>query len=141
MKKAFSKLNLPSTTAAFSRDGYAKWALGLAVASAVSVLVASSASHAGTSGTEFQIVYDTITDWVSGYLGRAIAISFLIVGLFLGIARQSIFALAVAGACGFGLLIAPAVLDNILTATVSDETFVIDAVAPEAAPVAMIAAE
>lgn len=78
---------------------------------------------------------------MNGYLGRAIAISFLIVGLFLGIARQSIFALAVAGACGFGLLIAPTVLDNILSATVTDDTFVIEGAALDVAPVALIAAE
>ena len=106
----------------------------------VALLGLTAVSHAGTSGTEFQIVYDTITDWVNGYLGLAIAISFLIVGLFLGIARQSIFALAVAGACGFGLLIAPTVLDNILTATVTDETFVIDGTAVDVTPVALLAA-
>lgn len=113
----------------------------LAAGTAALVVAAASASHAGTSGAEFQVVYDTITDWVNGYLGRSIAIAFLIVGLFLGIARQSIFALAVAGACGFGLLIAPTVLDNILSATVSDETFVLDGAEVASVQPELIAAE
>lgn len=109
-----------------------------AAAIGIGALSVATLSHAGTTGTEFQIVYDTLTDWVNGYLGRTIAFSFLILGLMVGIARQSLIAIAVSGACGFGLLIAPTVLDNILSATVTDETFVMADVVAPAAPAAMI---
>ena len=54
-------------------------------------------------------------------------VAFLLVGLFMGIARQNLLACGVAIAAAFGLLITPTVLDNILSATVSAETVMIDA--------------
>lgn len=90
-------------------------------------------AQAGTTGSEFQEAYEMMTDWINGFLGRAIAIAFLIIGLFLGIARQNLMAMGVSIAAAFGLVIAPTVLDNILSATVSAETVQLDAVQVEAA--------
>lgn len=100
--------------------------------------VTGAAAHAGTSGSEFQEAYEMMTGWVEGYLGRGIAIAFLIVGLFLGIARQNLLACGVAILAAFGLIVTPTVLDNVLTATVSQDTVQIVAEAPAAtaAPVA-----
>ena len=87
----------------------------------------SMAASAGTTGAEFQDAYELLTGWVNGFLGRALAIAFLLVGLFMGIARQNLLACGVAIAAAFGLLITPTVLDNILSATGSAETVMIDA--------------
>lgn len=80
------------------------------------------AAQAGTTGTEFQAAYTLMTGWIGGFLGRAIAIAFLIVGLFMGIARQNLMACGIAIAAAFALLITPTIMDNILSATVSAET-------------------
>ena len=84
-------------------------------------LIASAAS-AGTSGAEFQEAYNLLVGWIEGFFGRALAIAFLLVGLFMGIARQNLMACGVAIAVAFGLVITPSILDNILTTTVSAET-------------------
>ncbi len=90
---------------------------------AVAALVGfTAAAHAGTSGSEFQAAYEMMTGWVEGYLGRGIAIAFLIVGLFLGIARQNLLACGVAILVAFGLIVTPTVLDNILSTTISADT-------------------
>ncbi|MDD5395005.1 MAG: TraA family conjugative transfer protein [Thiothrix sp.] len=72
---------------------------------------------AGTTATEFQGIYNKLKDWVSGYLGKAIAMFAFVLGLGIGVAKSSpipaisgiVFALFVA----FG----PAVLEGIATAT------------------------
>lgn len=93
--------------------------IGLA---ALSVVGFSAMAHAGTTGAEFQDAYTMLTDWINGYFGRALAIAFLLVGLFMGIARQNLMACGVSIAVAFGLIITPTILDNILAATVSAGT-------------------
>ena len=44
---------------------------------------------AGTGGSEFDQVYDTLIDWMQGTLGRIIAITMLFVGIAYGVVRQS----------------------------------------------------
>ncbi len=102
--------------------------LGLA---ALIVGVAVTVSDAGTTGDEFEDAYDTLVGWINGFLGRSLAIAFLLVGLFMGIARQNLIACGVSIAAAFGLLITPTVLDNILTVTASAETFTVLETGPE----------
>ena len=59
------------------------------------------AAHAGTSGTEFQDAYDLILGWLGGYLGRAIALCFFVIGIFMGVARQNLMAGGIAVAAAF----------------------------------------
>lgn len=89
---------------------------------ALAALAMTAVAKAGTTGAEFQDAYELLTGWVNGFLGRALAIAFLLVGLFMGIARQNLLACGVSIAAAFGLLITPTVLDNILSVTVSTET-------------------
>ena len=96
----------------------------LAVLAIAALGLGTTAAHAGTTGAEFQDAYELLTGWVSGFLGRALAIAFLLVGLFMGIARQNLLACGVAIAAAFGLLITPTVLDNILSATITAETII-----------------
>jgi conjugal transfer pilus assembly protein TraA len=92
-----------------------------------------AAAHAGTDGAEFQSAYEMLTGWITGYFGRALAMAFLLVGLFMGIARQNLMACGVSIAVAFGLIITPTILDAILTATVSAETVAPVAVMEDAA--------
>jgi|GEM_PF-1514081 len=104
-----------------------------AVAAGTAVL--ATAAQAGTSGTEFQEAYEMLVGWIEGFFGRAMAVAFLLVGLFMGIARQNLMACGISIAVAFGLVITPTILDSILTTTVSAETVAVEA------EVAQIAAE
>jgi conjugal transfer pilus assembly protein TraA len=91
----------------------------LMVAALLALLVlAVGIAHAGTTGTEFQGIYDKIKDWTSGYLGRSIAAFAFLLGLGAGVAKGSPIP-AIAGVV-FALFVAfgPAVLEGIATATV-----------------------
>ena len=78
----------------------------------------SASAFAGTTGTEFQELYDLVHDWATGYLGRAIALIFLLVGLGMGIVRGSIMGAVGCLAAAMCLLIAPSVVEGILTAVI-----------------------
>lgn len=75
-------------------------------------------AHGGTTGSEFQGIYDKIKDWTSGYLGRSIAAFAFLLGLGAGVAKGSPIP-AIAGVV-FALFVSfgPAVLEGIATATV-----------------------
>jgi conjugal transfer pilus assembly protein TraA len=72
---------------------------------------------AGAGGTEFQATYDMLIGWMTGLLGRIIAIAFIIVGLIAGVARQSIMSFAIGIAAGLGLFMAPDIIDAVVSAT------------------------
>jgi len=86
-----------------------------AVASAAAVALAPEAM-AGAGGLEFQGIYDTLTGWTQGVLGRVIAIAMVLVGMVAGIVRQSIMALVVGISAGLGMFTAPTIIDGVLTA-------------------------
>lgn len=109
---------------------FMKWSLGVLL----TYFTLALAAHAGTTGTEFQDAYTMLTEWINGYFGRALSVAFLLVGLFMGIARQNLMACGVSIAVAFGLIITPTVLDNILSATISTETVSIEAPAAVATP-------
>ena len=88
-----------------------------ALALAGLLLAAPEAALAGAGGVEFQGAYDMLTGWMTGILGRIIAITFIVVGLVAGVMRQSIMGFVVGIAAGLGVFVAPDIIDNIVTAT------------------------
>ncbi len=80
-------------------------------------VLAPAVALAGTADTEFQPLYQKFIDWVSGYLGKTLAVAALIAGLFIGIVRQSPLA-AVAGV-GTAIFAAygPTVIEGLVGAT------------------------
>ncbi|MFE8032864.1 TraA family conjugative transfer protein [Thiohalocapsa marina] len=80
-------------------------------------LLAPEPVLAGTGGTEFQATYDMLIGWMTGLLGRIIAIAFIIVGLIAGVARQSIMSFAIGIAAGLGIFMAPDIIDAVVSAT------------------------
>ena len=86
------------------------WGAGLMLAAPETVL-------AGAGGAEFQGAYDMLTGWMTGILGRIIAITFIVVGLVAGVMRQSIMGFVVGIAAALGAFVAPDIIDNIVTAT------------------------
>ena len=90
------------------------------------LLGASPDAFAGGGGEEFSEVYDTLTDWIEGILGRIIAVVMVVAGVAIGIARQSIAAFGIGVASALGLVNAPTIVDNIVTATVVQGPVVAD---------------
>jgi len=86
------------------------------------LLVAASIpmqAYAGAGGTEFTPVYDQLTGWSNGTLGKVLGIAALLVGLGVGVIKQSVIAavvgIAVALTAGFG----PGVIDGVITTGVA----------------------
>ena len=80
-------------------------------------LLGPESALAGTGGTEFQATYDMLIGWMTGLLGRIIAIAIIIVGLIAGVARQSIMSFAIGIAAGLGIFMAPDIIDAVVSAT------------------------
>ena len=93
---------------------------------AASIFLYTSPDAFAAGGEEFSEVYDTLTDWVEGILGRIIAVVMVVAGVAIGIARQSIAAFGIGVASALGLVNAPTIVDNIVTATVVQNPAAID---------------
>lgn len=79
------------------------------------VALAGSA-YAGTSGAEFQAVYDLIKGWATGYLGRIIALGTFLVGLGVTIVRQSLLPVVAGLAVAITVAFGPTVIEGIASA-------------------------
>ena len=76
----------------------------------------ASVALAGTGGTEFTDLYTTLQGWSQGYLGKTIALGAFIVGMGIGIAQQSIMAIALGIGAGMAVQYAPTIIDSMVTA-------------------------
>ncbi len=81
------------------------------------ILLAGTAL-AGTTGTEFQTMYTTLLNWISGYLGKSIAIAAFIIGAGVGIARSSPIPALVGVVFALFMVYVPTIIDSIMTATI-----------------------
>ncbi len=89
----------------------------LALIGALTLILVPATSMAGTTGTEFQTLYTLLTGWMTGFLGRVVAVIFIIIGVIAGAARQSIMGFVLGVSAGVGMFLAPAIIDNVVTAT------------------------
>jgi len=81
------------------------------------ILLAGSA-FAGTTGTEFQTMYTTLLNWVTGFLGKSIAIAAFILGAGIGIARSSPIPALVGVVFALFMVYVPTIIDGIMTAVI-----------------------
>ena len=81
-------------------------------------LMIAGPAFAGTDGTEFQDLYTMVKGWTNGYLGRSIALVFLLIGLGVGVVRGSIISAVGCIAAAMCLLIAPSVIESIISAVI-----------------------
>lgn len=101
------------------RSGGSALAPALRVAIVLAVLAATPGlALAGTTGAEFQPMFQLLTDWIGGYLGRSIAIGAFIIGVGYGAFAQR-YLVALGGIfVALLVLIVPQVLNGMLTATI-----------------------
>ncbi len=90
----------------------------LALALVAALALFASLANAGTTGAEFQPMFTLLSDWIGGYLGRAIAIGAFIIGVGYGAFAQR-YLVALGGIfVALLVLIVPQVLNGMLTATI-----------------------
>lgn len=68
-----------------------EWTIAAVIVGVVAMAMTAPA-FAGTGGTEFSDIYDLLTGWSKGTLGKVMAVGMFLVGIGTGIVRQSITA-------------------------------------------------
>ena len=81
----------------------------------IGFMFSSMSSMAGAGGTEFTQVYDQITGWANGTLGKTLGVSALLVGLGVGVIKQSVIAAVVAVAMALTAGFGPGVIDGMIS--------------------------
>ena len=78
----------------------------------------ASGSGGGNGGQEFKQIFDLLTGWISGYLGRTIALAAFIIGIGMGAFKQN--GLIALGGILFAVFImtVPKIIDTMLTAVI-----------------------
>ncbi len=76
---------------------------------------ASAALSVGDRANDFNSLSNLLSAWVTGTLGKSLALVFLITGLILGIARGSIVGALTSIGCAIGLVIIPEIIDALFT--------------------------
>jgi conjugal transfer pilus assembly protein TraA len=74
-------------------------------------------AYAGNGGTQFAQALTTVQGYAEGSLGAIIAITMLIVGLAIGIARQSVYAAVMGLSAAFVLYYGPSIIIGLDSAT------------------------
>ena len=100
----------------FFNSKKSKVILGVTVAGAAAMLAPEV--FAGTGGTEFDTIYNTMVGWMTGTLGRLITIGLLLTGIGMGVVQQSVMAAVPAVAAGLILNAAPGVIGGIVSAVI-----------------------
>ena len=77
-------------------------------------------ANAGSDSQEFTQVYQKLTDWAQGTLGKILALTCIIVGTAFTISRGTLIYAVIGIAMCLVLYNAPSVIDGILTATVTN---------------------
>lgn len=76
-----------------------------------------TAAHAGTD-TTFDDISMMISDWSKGSLGKTLALATFVVGIGMGVIRQSVMAAAVGVGSALVLNYGPTVIDTTFTALI-----------------------
>jgi conjugal transfer pilus assembly protein TraA len=81
----------------------------------LALAVVSAGAVAGTAGTEFDTMYGMVKDWTEGTLGKLLAVSAFLIGMGMGIVRQSILAIVLGIGFALALAYTPNIIDAIFT--------------------------
>lgn len=84
---------------------------------AVAPTTALAGAIANPADQDFSEIWDVMVEWTQGILGRIIALTMILVGIVMGVARQSIMAFVMGPVAGMGLFYAPDIIDGIMGAS------------------------
>lgn len=77
---------------------------------------AASSGNAATGGSEFSDLYDLVLGWTEGVLGKTVAVSAFLIGMIMGVAKQSIWAFAIGCLFAASLAFGPSIIEGIFSA-------------------------
>ena len=66
-----------------------------------------------TGSTDFAEIYGRLVGWIKGDLGRTLSISFVLIGLAYGMARNSLIGFATGVGAAVGLQVTPTIINSI----------------------------
>lgn len=79
------------------------------------LLALSASAVAGTGGTEFDAMFAMIKGWTEGTLGKLLAVSAFLIGMGMGIVKQSIMAIVLGIGFALALAYAPGIIEAVFT--------------------------
>lgn len=82
------------------------------------IFVIATNVYAGTGGTEFQGLYDLLTGWTTGLLGKTIALAAFLVGMGFTVVNQSLVPVAIGIGAAAAVAYTPDVLDSVVTSVI-----------------------
>jgi len=82
------------------------------------MMLITTAAMAGTSGAEFGPLYNLVTGWSTGYLGRTLAIAAFLVGAIVGFAKSTAMPALVGIVFAVLFAIGPGIIDGIASAVI-----------------------
>lgn len=85
---------------------------------ATSATLLAVPAFAGSSGTEFQGLYNLIKGWSEGYLGRTLAVAAFLVGAIVGFAKSTAMPALVGIIFAVLFAIGPGIIDGIASAVI-----------------------
>jgi len=80
--------------------------------------LAAVPAMAGTTGSEFESLYNLVRGWSDGYLGKTLAIAAFLVGAIVGFAKSTAMPALVGVVFAVLFSIGPSVIDGITTAVI-----------------------
>ncbi|QRD62629.1 hypothetical protein H8Z72_22855 (plasmid) [Xanthomonas citri pv. citri] len=76
----------------------------------------ASSGNAANGGSEFQDLYNLVLGWTEGVLGKTIAVAAFLIGMVMGVAKQSIWAFAIGILFAASMAFGPSIIEGIFTA-------------------------
>lgn len=77
-----------------------------------------TSAHAGTTGAEFLNLFNMISGWATGYLGKALAIGAFLVGAIVGFAKSTAMPALIGIVFAILFSVGPGVITGMMTATI-----------------------
>lgn len=79
------------------------------------LLTLAGTASAGSGGTEFNAMYTMVRNWAEGGLGKLLAVAAFLIGMGMGIVKQSIMAVVLGIGFALTFAYAPGIIDAIFT--------------------------
>lgn len=84
---------------------------------AIATVAMASSTSTSTIGDPMANTYSDLHAWAQGSVGKTITLACIMVGVVIGVARQSLLAFAVGIFMGLGIYNSPGIIDTIFSAT------------------------
>ena len=84
-------------------------------AALIAVALTANVAMAATTGQEFKGLADMVTGWSEGYLGMALGLTAFLIGLAVGLMKQTIMPCIVGLGVGLAATLGPGIIKGMIT--------------------------